>query len=271
MSNDILPPSYASAVPPGSSLVARLTNIFVAPGEVFAEIKPRPINHANWLVAGLIFLLASWSIGALIFSQESIRHQMVEIQEQAMQKQFQKQIDAGKMTQAQVDQFKAGAAQYGWVGQAFVFGIAPLIEAVKFPFIGGFILWVGGACIFRRPFSYMKAVECVGMVLVISALGVLVKGLLIAAMGNMFASPGPILLVKNYDPTNQWHNLLAVLDVFLVWGLIVKSVALAKLADISFAKAAAWVIGVSLSITGGMFAMSWAAQHLIASLTGQGR
>ena len=100
MNNDIVQPP---PVPVETSLASRLTNVFIAPGEVFEEIKSRPVRHANWLVAGLVFVLLSWCGNAVKFSQESVRHEMAEIQGQAMQKSFQKQIDAGKMTQAHLN------------------------------------------------------------------------------------------------------------------------------------------------------------------------
>ena len=35
---------------PASSLAARLTNVFVSPGEVFEEVKVSPPTVSNWLV-----------------------------------------------------------------------------------------------------------------------------------------------------------------------------------------------------------------------------
>lgn len=264
-------PAQPPPVPVETSLAARLTNVFVAPGEVFAEVKASPVRHANWIVPAVIFILVSWGMGALLMSQDAIKQQMAEIQDQAFQKQFQKQIDSGKMTQVQVDQFKAGAAKYEGIAQIFAVVIVPLLSAVKIPFLGGFVIWFGGTIIFKRPFPYMKGVEIAGMVLVVVALGALVKGLLAAALGNIFASPGPALLLKPFDATNPWHNLLATMDVFALWALLLKATALAKLSDLSFAKAVAWVGGVAAVVTGGLFAFSWAMQQLMATISNQGR
>jgi hypothetical protein len=251
------------------SLGARLVNVFVSPGEVFTEVKASPICHANWWVPALLFLLASWCAAALMFSQPAIKQQMADMQDKAMQQQFQKQVDAGKMTQAQADQIKAQAGKFSGIGQIIGGVVSPLFMAGIIPFWGGFVLWAGGALIFKRRFEFMKGVEVVGLAMIILAVGALIKGLLVTAMGNMFASPGPILLVKDYDPTNQFHNFLVTVDVFVIWSLALRGVGLAKLSDISLPKAMAWVFGVWILITGGMFALSWGIQKAVSMMTGQ--
>ena len=269
MSNDIPPAVGELPTIAPSSLASRLSNLFVSPGEVFVEVKTSRVSHANWLVPALLFILASWCAAALMFSNPSIKQQMVEVQDEAMQKQFQKQIDSGKMTQAQVDQMKAGAAKVSGIVHIASVTIAPVFAAAATPFWGGFVLWVGAMFIFKRPFEFLKGVEVVGLAMTVVAVGALVKGLLCAAMGNMFAVPGPILLIKHYDPTNQLHNALLMLDVFAVWALILRGIGLAKLSDISPAKALAWVLGVWITITGGMFALSWAIQKIVGMAGGQ--
>ena len=271
MSNELPRLLVSPDAPTPTSLGARLMNIIVAPGEVFAEVKASPVCHANWLVPALIFILVSWGMGALVMSQDAIKQQMAEIQDQAMQKQFQKQVDSGKMTQAQVDQIRNSMTKFTGFGQIIAVVVVPVVSAVKIPFVGGFILWLGGLLIFKSPFPYMKGVELVGLGLVVLTLGAVVKGLLAVGLGNVFATPGPALLVRPLDATNPWHGLLMAMDVFALWALLLKAAALAKLSDISFVKALAWVGGVAAVITGGLFAFAWAMQQLMATISAQGR
>jgi hypothetical protein len=268
MNHDI-PPATASPEVPATSLVNRLLNIFVTPGDVFAEVRTRSVNHQHWLVPALLFLLASWCAAGLMFSQESIRHQVTDMQDEVIQKRLQKQIDEGKITQAQVDQIKASAGKMAGVGQIIGFVITPIMAAGLTPFWGGFVLWAGAVWIFKRPIEYLKCVEITGLAMMIEAVGALVKGLICAGMGNMFTGPGPSLLVKHYDPSSLPHNLLLVLDVFLLWALAVRAVGLAKLCEVTAVKAVAWVLGVWVTITGGMLLLSWAAQKAVAVATGQ--
>ncbi|MEY4385696.1 MAG: hypothetical protein RLY20_979 [Verrucomicrobiota bacterium] len=250
-------------VPAETSLAAKLTNVFIAPGEVFEEIKSKPVCHTNWLVAGLIFILLSWCGNAVKFSQESIRHEMAEIQGQAMQKSFQKQIDAGKMTQAQADQIKAQAA--GITNAIMMIGafLGPVMMAAIIPFVTGFIWWCIAHLLLRQPIEYLKAVEAAGLLMVIVGLGALVKGLLAAAMGTQFVSAGPVLLVRPVDPTRLLHMVLMSLDVFAVWGTVLNGIALAKLTGASFVKAFTWVLILTVVIMGGMLTLGWAAQHMV--------
>jgi len=268
MTETITPPPLAPE-PAATSLTSRLVNVFVAPGEVFAEIKSSPINHANWWVPALLLVGASWIAAALMFSQPAIKQQMAEMQEKAVQQQFQSQIDSGKMTQAQVDQLKAQAAKFAGIGQAIGGFVGPVFQAVMTPFWGGFVIWLGGLLVFRQRFPYMKAVEAVGLTLAVLTVGAIVKGLLCMATGNMFASVGPALLLKDFNASNPLHTTLLMVDVFTVWGLVLRGVGLAELAGTSFAKAAAWVLGVWIVLSGSMLGVSLGAQKLFSSLQGQ--
>lgn len=268
MSNEIPPMPVSPSAPVETSLASRLTNVFVAPGEVFDEVKASPVRHANWLVAALIFVLLSWCSAGVMSTQDAIKHQMTEIQDQAMQKQFQKKIDAGKMTQAQADQAKAGAAKFAGVFYIIIAIVGPVFGAAIGPFLGGFILWAVGRFVFRKTFAYLKAVEASGLTMVVSGLGALVKGLLCAAMGTMFASPGLVLLVKPYDPTNLLHTFMLTFDVFVIWGIVLSGIALAKLSEVSFVKAFVWVCGISVLFTGGLLTAGWALQRLGERMSG---
>lgn len=268
MSDEISPQFNPPGVPAPTSLTARLMNVFIAPGEVFAEVKSSPHCFQNWLVPSLVFLLASWVGAAIMFSQDSVRHQMEEVQDAAMQKQFQKQMDAGKMTQAQVNQAKAAASQFGSFGAVIGAVVSPFFIAGLTPFWGGFIIWLGGI-VFRRRLDYMKAVEAAGLPLMILAVGVLVKGLLAAAMGNAFVTIGPAMLMKNFDPTNAVHGMLMLIDVFALWALALRAIGLAKLTDISMMKAVAWVFGLWIAYMGSCFGMSFASQKIIESIVGK--
>jgi hypothetical protein len=266
--NNEIPATTDSATPP-TSLFSRLGNVLVAPGEVFTAVKTSPVNHANWWVPVLLFVMMNCVAVGLIYSQPSIRQQVEDLQDRAMQQQFQPQIDSGKMTQAQVDQVKVQASQWAATGAVVGALVGPVFGAAVTPFWGGFVLWVGAALLFKRRFPYMKGVEVVGLAMVVMVLGALVRGLLAVATGNAFASLSPILLVKEYNAMNPLHNMLLTLDVFALWALCLRALGLSRLADISFGKAAAWVLTVWFVIVGGLFGFSWAMQQLMVRLTSQ--
>ena len=81
------------------SLAARLTGVFAGPGEVFAEVKNSPSTSANWIAPLVIAMIAGIIYVMVVFSQPAVIQGMNE----ARDKQFQRQVAAGKMTQKQAD------------------------------------------------------------------------------------------------------------------------------------------------------------------------
>src|SRR5947199_5373252 len=102
------PPSVeptVSASEPRSSLASRLLNVFAAPGEVFDSIKNTAAAHSNWVAPALILLVVSWIGGALVFSQDSIKQQIRDTSEKAIEKQIAKQ----HMPEAQAEKMREAA------------------------------------------------------------------------------------------------------------------------------------------------------------------
>ena len=74
--------------------------------------------------------------------------------------------------------------------------------------------------------------------------------------------------MKPYDAHNLLHTFLLTFDVFVIWGLVLSGIALAKLSEVSFVKAFVWVLGVSVAFTGGMLTLGWAVQRMAERATG---
>jgi hypothetical protein len=144
------------------------------------------------------------------------------------------------------------AEKVGGIGYKISAVVAPVMAAFILPFWGGLILWLVGSFALKGPFPYMKAVEVAGLANMILVLSVIVKTLLILITGNLFASPGLALVVKNFDPQNSVHSLLAVINVMTLWLLAVRSIGLARLSGTSTGRAAIWVFGIWAILTGAM-------------------
>jgi VIT1/CCC1 family predicted Fe2+/Mn2+ transporter len=95
----------------------------------------------------------------------------------------------------------------------------------------------------------MKAVEVAGLANMIGVLEAIVRPLLVVGLGNLYASPSLVLAVKDFDPQNTVHGLLAAVNVMTFWLLAVRSLGLARLSGASFAKAAAWMFGIWAALT----------------------
>ena len=103
---------------PSTGLWSRLMNVFAAPGEVFEEVKSSAPATGNWLVPVLILIVAGMISSLVIFSQPDIVQQIHEQQQKA----FDRQISAGKMTQAQADQATAMADKFSGPTMLTIFG-----------------------------------------------------------------------------------------------------------------------------------------------------
>ena len=245
-------PQLDAPQPPTMSLAGRLLNVFATPGDVFQEVKTASVSTANWLVPAVILLLVGWTAAWLIFSQDSINHQLSEITDQA----FQKAVEKGRMSEQQVGQAERWAAITRRLGAV----TGPVLAAFVTPFGWGLILWLVGAKVLKGDFSYLKAVEVVGLASMINVLGSIVTTLLIVGMGSVFVSPSLVLVVKDFDPQNRFHSLLAVVNVMTFWLLAVRAIGLARLSGTSFAKAALWVFGIWAAYTGFMVGLGVVAQ-----------
>jgi flagellar biosynthesis protein FlhB len=248
--------------PPTMSLGGRLLNVFATPGDVFQVVKTSSASTANWLVPAVILLLVSWTAAWLIFSQESITHQLSELTDQAIQK----QVERSHMSEQQAEQARAIGEKWAGISSKIGAALVPVFGGFASPFIWGLIIWLAGAKAMKGDFSYMKAVEVVGLANMIGVLEVIVKTLLIVGMGNLYVSPSLVLLVKDFDPQNPMHSLLAVVNVMTFWLLAVRSMGLARLSGVSFAKAALWVFGIWAGYTGFLIGLGALAQAALKQM-----
>lgn len=223
------------------SLTARLFNMLAAPGEVFDAIKGKEALVANWLVPALLLMLVGWVGSFLIFSNPAIKYQLDEISAQAVEK----QIEKSKMPPEQAEQVRAATQKYGNIGTRVAAYAAPPFAALTTPFLWGLILWLAGKWGLKVDIGYMKAVEVVGLAAMIAVLEAVLRTLLILITQNIFAGPSlALLVIKDFDPQNPMHSVLALVNIITFWILGVRALGLARLAGGSFIKAAVWVFGV---------------------------
>ena len=227
-------------------LAGRLLNVFAAPGEVFDEIKTTPHRAANWLTPAILLIVLSWLSAWLIFSQGSIRQQISEMSNKAIDR----QVEKGRLSSAQAEQARTVAEKFGSVGYKIGAFVVPVLVAFATPFWGGLILWLVGSFALKGHFPYLKAVEVAGLANMILVLDVIVRTLLIIITGNLFASLSLTLALKEFDPQNALHSLLAMVNVMVFWLLIVRAIGLARLSGASIGKAVVWIFGIWIVLAG---------------------
>jgi len=246
----------ATPKPPVMSIPGRLVNIFAAPGDVFDDIKDSPASTSNWLVPILILVVVGWICSGIILSQESFRHQVSDL----VEKSIQKQIESSHMPEQQADM----ARKMGEITWKVNVAVGPAIVAFITPFLWGFFLWLVGRKAFKANLPYMKAVEIVGLATTIGVLEAVVKTLLIFVTGNIMASATLGLFIKDFDPQNPTHSLLAAVNVMTFWMLAVRAIGLARFTNTPASRAIGWVFGIWLSYTAFFWAIGTAIQHIFA-------
>lgn len=248
--------SGAVATPP--SLGNCLVNVIAAPGEMFEQLRPAPARVTTWLVPGLILLLVSWIGATIIFSQDSIKQQISDMQEKGLQQQVQK----GKMTQDQVNQAREMTNKFGGIIMRVIAYGAPLLEAIVSPFWWGFLLWLIGVKILKGTCPYRKAVEVAGLANMIGVLTAILKTLLILVTGNLFAGLNPALLIAGFDASNSLHSALVNLDLMTFWLLAIWGLGIAKVSGVSTGKAVGLTFGFWMLITGSLIGFGLLVQTL---------
>src|SRR4051812_23517524 len=156
--SDLQTPPETSPTQP-MTLGGRLFNVFATPGEVFENVRNTPATESNWLVPALLVMVLGWVAVALTFSQESIKYQVHEMTEKAVQKQIEKQ----HMSDSQAEQTRQAAEKFGDMGMKISGVMMPALMAWLTPFWWGFILWLVGKYAFNAEFTFMKGVEAAGL------------------------------------------------------------------------------------------------------------
>ena len=130
------------------------------------------------------------------------------------------------MSEQQAEQARAMGEKWAGISSKIAAAVAPVFAGFVTPFFWGLIVWLVGAKVLKGNFPYMKAVEVVGLANMVSVLEVIVKTLLIVGLGNLYAAPSLVLLVKEFDPQNTVHSLLALVNVMTFWLLAVRAIGL---------------------------------------------
>ncbi len=234
------------------SLAGRLLNVFATPGEVFDGVRVSPRSVGNWLVPWLLGCVAAVVYTCIVFSQPAV---MAQVREQQV-KAIEQKVQAGKLNAAQAQQAEQVMANMGPT-LIIIFGsIGAVIGGSVWLFGLALVLWLLGRWVLKARFDYLKAVEVAGLAGMISVLNTIISMLLAVMMGSVLATAGPVLLIREIDPTNKTHLMLSSLNALTVWYVAILALGWARLSGVSFGKTAAWLFGL------------WLLLRLVLILTG---
>ncbi len=220
----------------GMSLAARLFNVFATPGDVFDEVKPDKHCVSNWSVPLLLTCLVVVISVLVIFSQEVLYHQIMEQREQAVEKKLR------QLPKEQQEQARAAMEKFSSPTLLKTFApVGAAVSSVGWLFGVALLVWLLGRFGFKSEFRYGQSLEVCGLASMITVLNMIFSTLLTVGMGNLYASPGPALLIQEFDPANRVHLALGAFNLLTLWYLGTLAVGVAKLGKTSFFKALIWV------------------------------
>jgi hypothetical protein len=246
----LLDPPPSAETRPKMSLAARLLNIFAVPGEVFNEIKTSPAALSNWLVPAFLAAIVGAISVLVVLSQPAVQKQLQERQTALLEKAAQ----AGKLS----EQERQAAQKFPGPAAVKAFGIT---GAVAGSFINvmwwGALLWFLSRTLLKVPVPFSKTLEVAGLSMMVNVLGGIVALLLITQVGGGDTGSSLAVAVKDFESARKSHVFGIATTVFAFWVVGVRSVGLARLADVPYLRAAwlvlaCWMLEQSLLVITGL-------------------
>jgi len=222
-----MPPGTLASQEPrtssASSLIRKLANILVVPGEVFEETVSSALTLKNWLVPTALVCVTGLVLTRVAAPKDQIAVTVAGL------------VSGGAVTTVQAESLSTH-----WQINSILLAC---LGAFLGTFWSAFVLWSIGRWLLKSCFSFHKTLEIVGLAATIIALGDIVTALLIVASGDSAARPALSLLVGGTGPTEVVYASLRAVNFFQVWATAVLAIGLSKLSCASFKEAAFWVFG----------------------------
>jgi hypothetical protein len=220
-------------------LAARLFNVFTEPGEVFKSINREKPCPMSWGIPLMATILAAVLYSFVVFSQPPIVQRMLNIQQQALQK----NVEKGKTTQLAADRVNTMMRSYSKY-IPIIFSVIITISAVVVFFLEALVLFLVARFAFHAQVGYAQLLEVAGLASMINVLSYIFMMGIAVGFGDTLATPGPVLLVGPIDSQNAFHLFLSQLNVLKIWEMAVAALGVARVSNTSWGKAAAWLFGI---------------------------
>jgi hypothetical protein len=220
-------PTPVPSETPDTSFTSILANVFASPGEAFAGLVGKPVQHSRWLVPFIISALLVVGVVALMFTNETFREQM----QTAQVAQMDKAVDEGRMTREQADMAMEQMGSGG--GTMFIVfgGIFGSIFVLLAYVIGALFLWLGAKIVLKSTESYGRHLEVYGIASWIGVVGTVITIVMMLALDSIYATPSAGLAVyDSFDSANTTHRLMRALDIFGAWQALVAGIGISKVA-----------------------------------------
>ncbi len=241
--------------PTPSSFMARAANVFTSPSELYSEVAAIPVQATSWSIPFVTSLILALVFTFALYNNPALRQQIYDAQDRT----WKEAVTQGKMTQSQYEQMSSAMESSG-PAMFMVIGGGAAIVWISVIFFGvALLLWLIVKFGLKASLSYGKIIEVTGLASLISIAGTIVTLLLMYAFNTMYATPGAgLLMLNSFDPTNTGHRILASLNIFTMWEVLIIGVGISKVSG----KSAGLGIGIVLGL--------WILWVIVSSLLGIG-
>ncbi len=223
----------------------KLVGVFSEPTDTFEKIAKFPTKATDWLIPFLIFIVVTVVAGFVMMGKPTIKLDYLSKNLPRTEQEIQKQIDSGAIKEE--DREKAmDMATYMLVLTPKIF--KPLGTAVFFFILSGiFLLLVKYGM--KGIGGYSTSLVSYGLPYYIVILEVIVT-LLFALFADRFVTSFNLGEILNHDITIWPSSLLALINPFQIWFLVVVSVAYSKMfKSSSVVKYIYWIFGLFYGIS----------------------
>ena len=242
----------ATAAPAAvTSAMTRMSNVFMAPAELYSEVASAPPQTSSWLLPFMVLILIAVVSTFAVYNNPTLRQQIYTMQEAGMKK----AVADGKMTQEQMERGSDQMENSGPVMFILIGSVIQLVAICAIFFLGALLLWLIVKLGLKSSVSYSKILETLGLSEWIGVLGAIITIILMNVMNSMTATPGGALILgEAFDPLNKGHKLLAALNVFTLWQVAVSGIGVSKITGksigtgmiVAYGAWAFWVIVTTL-------------------------
>jgi hypothetical protein len=215
-------------------LVGRMTRLFTAPAETFEAVRIRRSWH-DWVIPTLLT-----AVVATVCAQITMPL-LVEQQQEAVEKQM--RANEATMTKAQIEQQREIMEMTEGVTGPITLIMTPVSVFIMVFVISGLVLLVG-RFIMGGELTYGQVLACEGYISLILVLQAAVLTPIRVAKESVLIMLGPALFFDNDALTGVVGRMLAMVDIFVLWQVVLGAVALTVLTRGSFGKALGSMLGL---------------------------
>jgi hypothetical protein len=207
----------------------KVIGLFTSPTATFERIAKFPPKVVDWVIPLIILTLVVVISNLVMMNNQEIAYQVKQKQIEAAEKGINQAVTEGKMTKEQADAQMTRLEDYFNSPLAKILstvGIIVVLPIIFFIVTGVYLLLVKFGL--KGDGTYGSALVANGMTLYIGMISVILAAILAFVFGRILSDVS-IASLMNSDKSVISGYLLSKLDIITIWGMVVFSIALAKM------------------------------------------